>query len=68
MVHKYKPGDTVVLQIGDRAPLHATVLECVFRQNKPYYKLDWTAGGYHESLNTVPVCEQSFIGPAAVKI
>jgi hypothetical protein len=68
MRHKYKPGDIVVLQIGDRAPLHATVLECVLRQNKPYYKLDWTAGGYHELLNTVPIAEQSFIDPTAVKL
>ena len=68
MEHKYKIGDTVTMQIGDRPLLYVTVLECVARNDTPHYKVDWAKAGYHELLNTVALPEKtlSAILPVAV--
>jgi hypothetical protein len=64
--YKYNVGDTVVLRIGERAPLHVVVLERVMRRG-PQYKLDWAKGGYHELLNTIFVPERSLHAPQTVE-
>ena len=68
MTHKYKIGDTLTLQIGDRPLLHVKVLECVLRSKKPHYRVDWATAGYHELLNTVPLPEASFNRVVAGKL
>lgn len=62
---KYNPGDKLLLKIGSRPPLAFTVLAAVTDRQKPHYTVDWAEHGFNTLLNTVPIPEQSFIGPAA---
>lgn len=61
----YSVGDKLLLKIGNRPPLAFTVLAAVTDRQKPHYTVDWAEHGFNTLLNTVPIPEQSFIGPAA---
>jgi len=68
MDYKYKIGDTVTMQIGDRPTLYVTVLECVARGSMPHYKVDWEKAGYHALLNTVAVPEKTLSAALPVAV
>jgi hypothetical protein len=60
---KYEIGALLRLRIGARPVLNVTVIACVDKKT-PHYRIDWTAHGFNELLNDVPIPETSFLGLA----
>lgn len=56
---KYKVGEVVTMKIGERPPIRVEILECVMRQQRPHYKVNWEKAGWNGMLNTVAVAEKS---------
>lgn len=61
---KYKPGDRLLLKIGNRPEMSVTVLRSVDRK-KPHYTIDWSEHGFNKLLNDVAIPETSFLGLAS---
>jgi hypothetical protein len=58
-MHKYEEGDIVWVKVGNRDPFQTKILEKVIRNNGCFYRVEWSAGGFNELLNTVAISENS---------